>query len=62
MSEDRWYLLAIFLVWAALAALYGLVPAFRMPGSALIWGAGAGLFLLLAALVVWAERRRRAKP
>ncbi len=61
MSEDRWYLLAIFLVWAALAALYGLVPTFHMPGSTLIWGAGAGLFLLLAGGVVWAERRRRAK-
>ena len=58
MSEDRWYIVMVFLVWAVLAALYGLVPAFYMPGSTLIWGAGAGIFLVLAGFVVWAERGR----
>ena len=45
-------------VWAALAAIYALVPSLGMPGYIRVWGAGALLFLALAALLVVARRRR----
>lgn len=57
MSEDAWLLALTGAVWAALAALYALVPAFHMPGSALVWGCGAVLFTLIAAATALAERR-----
>ncbi len=57
MSEDVWLSAGIFAVWGALALVYALVPAFDMPGSVLVWGAGAVLFLVLAAVLIVAERR-----
>ena len=62
MSEDGLLLATVSAVWLALAALYALVPAFNMPGSAIVWGAGAGLFLGLAVLVLWAERQGSGRP
>ena len=44
-------------VWAALAAIYALVPSLGMPGYIRVWGAGALLFLGLAALLAAARKR-----
>ena len=61
VSEDVWLSAGIFAVWGALALVYALVPAFDMPGSVLVWGAGAIIFLALAVLAVFAERRGRRR-
>ncbi|MBF0354143.1 MAG: hypothetical protein HQL43_02790 [Alphaproteobacteria bacterium] len=53
MSQDVLLLGLISAVWAVLALAYALVPMLNMPGSALIWGSGAGLFLGLA---LWVRR------
>jgi hypothetical protein len=47
MAEDRCLIGIVVVVWAALAALYGTVPMFDMPGSARLWGVGAAIFLVL---------------
>lgn len=57
MSEDGYLIGAVFVVWAALALLYALVPMFHMPGATTVWGAGALVFLALALAVGWSERR-----
>jgi len=57
MTEDSLLLTLVCLVWAALALLYGLVPMFSMPGSALVWGSGAVVFLGLAVATARAERQ-----
>jgi len=57
MTEDSLLLALVCLVWAALALLYGLVPMFSMPGSALVWGSGAVVFLGLAVATARAERQ-----
>lgn len=57
MSEDRWLIGLVSAIWTALAALYALVPMFNMPGSALVWGSGAVIFLGLTMLIAQAERR-----
>lgn len=65
MSEDVRLIAAVGAVWALLAILYAVVPMFDMPGSVLIWGAGAVLFLALAGAVALAERpsaRHRSLP
>ena len=61
VTEDAALIGIVFIVWAALALLYGFVPMFGMPGSALVWGAGAILFLALAAVIVAADRRGRLR-
>ncbi|MBL8702603.1 MAG: hypothetical protein JNK67_29750 [Alphaproteobacteria bacterium] len=57
MSTDAWLIGVVGAVWLALAALYAFVPAFHMPGSTLVWGAGAIGFIALAAMIASAERR-----
>jgi hypothetical protein len=57
MTEDGWLIALSAVVWGALAVLYAFVPMFDMPGSALIWGSGAVVFVGLAALIARAERR-----
>lgn len=56
MSTDAWLIGMVGAVWLVLAALYAFVPAFHMPGSTLVWGAGAIGFIALAALIAGAER------
>ncbi len=58
MTEDGWLIALVAGIWSALAALYGFVPMFEMPGSALVWGSGAFMFVALVMLVVGAEARR----
>ncbi len=58
MTDDVWLIGAVAAVWAALALLYGLVPAFHMPGSVLVWGGGAVLFVGLAFAIAAADLRR----
>lgn len=50
MNEDFWLVLTVALVWALLAALYALAPWHDMIGYARVWGFGAIVFLVLAAL------------
>lgn len=57
MSEDGWLIGIVSAIWIALAALYAFVPMFNMPGSALVWGSGAVIFLGLTVLIAQAERR-----
>lgn len=45
MTEDTYLIALVTLIWAALAALYAFVPMFSMPGSAMVWGSGAIIFL-----------------
>lgn len=52
MTEEFWLVVAIAAVWAALAAVYALVPSLGMPGYVRVWGGGALLFLGLAAVLV----------
>ena len=56
MKDDVRLILSVFVVWAALAAVYALVPSLGMPGYVRVWGAGALLFLGLAGLLA-AKRR-----
>ena len=58
MTEDGWLIALVAGIWTALAAFYAFVPMFKMPGSALVWGSGAFMFVALVALVVGAEMRR----
>lgn len=69
MTEDRGLIGIVVAVWAALAALYGTVPMFDMPGSARLWGVGAAIFLALWVAMRLADpngsrpaRTGRAKP
>ena len=62
MTEDGWLILLVSAVWIALAALYAFVPVFDMPGSALVWGSGAAIFLGLTALIAKLERRSSRGP
>jgi hypothetical protein len=65
MSEDGWLVGLVSAIWMALAVLYAFVPMFDMPGSALVWGSGAVIFLALTFLIGSAERagkNRRRTP
>ena len=57
MTEDSVFIGLVSLIWIALAALYAFVPMFAMPGSAVVWGSGAAVFLVLAAIIAITERR-----
>ena len=52
MTEDSVFIGLVSLIWIALAALYAFVPMFAMPGSAVVWGSGAVVFLGLAVMAV----------
>ncbi|MCC7482148.1 MAG: hypothetical protein IT541_11565 [Hyphomicrobiales bacterium] len=55
MTEDSILIAFVCLIWAALAALYAFVPMFSMPGSAVVWGSGAIVFLGLTIMTVARE-------
>ncbi|CAO3450504.1 hypothetical protein [Azospirillum largimobile] len=57
-NDEVRLMLAIVAVWAALAAVYALVPSLGMPGYVRVWGGGAVLFLLLAIVLTLAGRGR----
>ncbi len=58
MTLDVRLIALVALVWAVMAALYASVPMLaHMPGSAMLWGSGAGIFALLAG-AVWAAEKR----
>ena len=60
MKNDEFRLtLAIVAVWAALAAVYALVPSLGMPGYVRVWRGGALVFLALAGVLVAAGRKAR---
>lgn len=56
MMEDSVFIGLVSLIWIALAALYAFVPMFAMPGSAIVWGSGAAVFLVLAVIIAFSER------
>lgn len=56
MTEDTLLIAAVAVVWTVLALLYAFVPMLDMPGAALIWGAGAVVFLALTTAIAAAER------
>ena len=55
MTEDSVFIGLVSLIWIALAALYAFVPMFAMPGSAVVWGSGAAVFLVLAVIIAITE-------
>ena len=57
MTEDSLLIGLVSLVWIVLAALYAFVPMFAMPGSAVVWGSGAAVFLALAVIIAVSEQR-----
>ena len=62
-SEDVALIGIVFLVWAVLTIMYATIPMIYMPSSIRVWGAGAVMFLVLAAVIARAEaagRRKRA--
>jgi len=58
MKQELLLLVGVALVWSALAAVYALAPGLGMPGYARVWGAGAAIFLALAATVWIASKNR----
>ena len=62
MTEDSVFIGLVSLIWIALAALYAFVPMFAMPGSAVVWGSGAAVFLVLAVVIAITERRMPHTP
>jgi len=58
MKHEPLLLLGTAIVWSVLAVVYALAPGLGMPGYARVWGAGAIVFLILAAVLVGAARRR----
>ena len=60
MRQELLLLLAVVVVWFVLAAVYALRP-IGMPGYARVWGAGAGVFLILAA-TLWVAAKRARHP
>lgn len=59
MKQELLLLIGVVVVWSILAVAYALVPSLDMPGYARVWGAGAIVFLGLAATLVVGVRRRR---
>lgn len=62
MTEDSVFIGLVSLIWIALAALHAFVPMFAMPGSAVVWGSGAAVFLVLAVIIAITERRMPQTP
>lgn len=58
MQQELLLLCGVVIVWFVLAGVYALVPGLDMPGYARVWGAGAAVFLALAA-TLWAVSKRR---
>lgn len=58
-TDEVRLMLAVVAVWAALAAVYALVPSLGMPGYVRVWGGGALLFLVLAGVLASTARGRR---
>jgi len=61
MKQELLLLLAVAVVWSVLAAVYALAPGLGMPGYARVWGAGALIFLVLAAILRYAAKRTRQR-
>ena len=57
MNEDFFLILPVAAVWALLALAYALAPWGDMIGYARVWGLGAALFFVVAALVWNAARQ-----
>jgi len=62
MTEDSVFIGLVIAIWIVLAALCAFVPMFAMPGSAVVWGSGAAVFLVLALIIAIAERRLPQTP
>ena len=57
-SLDLILLASTAAVWALLALAYATVEMIAMPAAAIVWGAGAVVFAILAGLLAVAEGRR----
>ncbi len=51
MKQETLLLIGVAIVWFVLAAVYAFAPSLGMPGYARVWGAGAVVFLILAAVL-----------
>lgn len=61
MKREPLLLLSVAIVWSVLAATYAWVPGLGMPGYVRVWGAGAMVFLILAATLM-VKTKRRTRP
>lgn len=52
MKDELVLILFVVVVWSGLALVYALAPGLEMPGYARVWGAGAIVFLGLAAVLM----------
>lgn len=59
MKQELLLLLGVAIVWSVLAAVYALAPGLGMPGYARVWGGGAVVFLILAAVLGMTRRQTR---
>ncbi len=48
----------VFIVWGVLALMYATIPMIQTPTSVRVWGLGALLFLVLAALAACGAARK----
>lgn len=60
MKQELLLLLGVAIVWSVLAAVYALAPGLGMPGYVRVWGAGAFVFLILAAVLGMKRGRTRS--
>jgi hypothetical protein len=58
MRQELLLLFGVAVTWFVLAGVYALAPGLGMPGYARVWGAGAAVFLALAATLWIASKRR----
>jgi hypothetical protein len=56
MKQEKCLLIGVAIVWSVLAAVYAFAPGLGMPGYARVWGAGAVVFLFLAAVLAMTKR------
>ncbi|MFQ5953442.1 MAG: hypothetical protein ACE5JZ_00080 [Kiloniellales bacterium] len=61
MTKDAWLFAIVFLVWLVLSVLYYTVPMIYMPTTGRVWGLGALLFLVLAAVVLYAQHKGKSR-
>ncbi len=61
MKQDAWLIATVFVVWAVLSIMYYTIPMIYMPTTGRVWGLGALLFLVLAAVIVFAQHKGKSR-
>jgi hypothetical protein len=61
VKEDVWLIGIVFVVWGTLSLMYFTIPMIHMPVTARVWGLGALIFVVLAAVTAVAQYRGRGR-